>query len=59
MTRTLRVSNRLFNGGALLEGVPGPKRGRLRMSVPGLCWRVVYMCSLWWMVRLDCQKGYG
>ena len=48
------MSNRLFNGEALLGGVPGPYRGRSRKS--GLCWEVVYMRSLQGMVRLDRPK---
>ena len=36
------MSNRLFNGEALPGGVPGPKRGRLRKSVPGPCWGGFY-----------------
>ena len=50
------MSNRLFNGEALPGRVPGPERCRSRKSVPGLCWGVVYMCSLWGMVKLDHPK---
>ena len=50
------MSDRLLNGEALPGGVSGPERGRLRKSAPGLCWGVVYMRSLWGIVRLDHPK---
>ena len=34
VSATERVANRLVNGEALPGGVPGPKRGRSRKSVP-------------------------
>ena len=50
------MSNRLFNGEALPGGVPGPEGGRSRKSAPRPCWGVVYMRSLWGIVRLDHPK---
>ena len=41
-----------FNGKVLPVRVPRPERGRSRKSSPGLCWGVVYIRSLWGMVRL-------
>lgn len=40
-----------------VTGVPGPEPGRLRKSAPELCWGVVYMHSLWGIVRLDHPKS--
>ena len=50
------MSNRLFNSEALPGRVPGPEGGRSRKSAPRPCSGVVYMRSLWGMVRVDRPK---